>query len=426
MQIYAAAEAVSEVLIESEVLEKMERTTNLIRDSMHETVQIAKEEDYQVILSRVSEAIGPKNFHDFPLEPDSHLGCTLYQRVYGSGDLHEQNPETIPQKGTVVQLVDGVAGKKAFKLNVSEFSPDSFHECFSTIYIQSVIKSLPDTVMFRFTSLEIAGLYHQEECQQGRLFMISECASGHSIDNYADIVTCEEEEGVQDFLSVISRTAIAFAQLHQYTKRELEKEFVLQAIARSYETALERIKKHLLNYRRDISTREIAITVRFYDFLSDIDNFSDRIVKEDEDLSTAYLRNTTLIHGDAHIGNIFYDCDTDRVTFIDYRTAIESFKYDADPLKDLGCFLESVWLKLAGVDGLPERLYEIAVCTRNVLIRYYMENKGENLEFLEKVSQRVKLYMWCQLFDFFYSLDEMEYSAETIECLKYFLRREFS
>jgi len=40
MQIYAAAEAVSEVLIESEVLEKMERTTNLIRDSMHETVQM--------------------------------------------------------------------------------------------------------------------------------------------------------------------------------------------------------------------------------------------------------------------------------------------------------------------------------------------------------------------------------------------------
>jgi hypothetical protein len=55
-----------------------------------------------------------------------------------------------------------------------------------------------------------------------------------------------------------------------------------------------------------------------------------------------------------------------------------------------------------------------------------MQGKGEDIERLEDASQRVKLYMWCQLFDFFYSLDSMPYPAETIECLKHFLRRDFS
>ncbi len=402
-------------------------TEKLIRDSMHEAITAAQGERFEAILNRVSEAISLKIFRNFSLDDDSPIGRTLYQLVYGSGALCEYDPEMVPQQGTMVQLVEGAAGKKAFKVDTNEVSTDSLHECFSTIYIQSVMKSLPKDVIFRFAPLEVAGFYNRAD-QQRRLFMISQCAQGRSVDHYTADALYDSEK-LHKFLDVISRSAVAFAQLHQHTKVELDthKERELTLIMGSYSEALREIKMHIANHAWNTYANESerAITVKFYEFLSLIDKFSEHIISEDEKPG-AYLRNTTLIHGDAHIGNIFCDTVSGLTTFVDYSTAIRSFKRDADPLKDLGCFLESVWLKLARNDDLNiEYLYRVAKKAKDKLIHSYMEYKGEDSVFFENISQRVKLYMWCQLFEYFYSLDAWEETMETIECLKYFLRREF-
>ena len=399
-----------------------------IINSMKEIIAERKEKDYQRILDKVANDVELSDFDDFAVQGTEPIGSELYRCVYGSGDLEEQDPETLPQQGTLVRLVSGSVGKKAFKINrTDELLLDSFNESVSIIYVQHLVSTFPGSDIFKFTPLEKVALYHQEDAQQRRMFMISECAPGHSIDNYVAIITTAEESSLEKFLWVISRTAMAFAQLHKRTERVLKENLILLAVARSYEATTERIKRHLFNFHQQVITNEIGITTLFYEFLMDIDHFSKHIMQKDNDLRTAFLRNTSLIHGDAHTGNVFYDGETDSVTFIDYSTAIESFKHDADPLKEIGCFLESVWLKLAAVDEmLPEQLYDIAVRTRNTLIKFYMQGKGEDIGRLEDASQRVKLYMWCQLFDFFYSLDSMPYPAETIECIKHFLRRDFS
>ena len=401
-----------------------------IVNSVKGILQERKEKDYQRILDKVANDVELSDFDDFSVQGTVPIGSELYQCVYGEGYIEEQDPETLPQQGTLVKLVNGGVGKKAFKINyVDVLLRDSFNESASIIYVQHLVSTLPGSFIFKFSPLEKVALYHQEDAQQRHMFMVSECAQGHSIDSYVAIITALEESNLEKFLWVISRTAIAFAQLHKHTERVLEENLILLAVARSYEATTERIKRHLFNFHQQVMTNETGITTLFYEFLIDIDKFSKRIMQKDNDLKTAFLRNTSLIHGDAHTGNIFYDAEIDSVTFIDYSTAMESFKHDADPLKEVGCFLESVWLKLAAVDGmLPEQLYDIAVRTRNTLIKFYMQGKGEDedIKRLEEASQRVKLYMWCQLFDFFYSLDNMPYPAETIECLKHFLRRDFS
>lgn len=409
-----------------EVCRTLNATKKLIKDSMHEAITKAQEESSEVILNEVSKAISLKTFHNFSLDDDSPIGRTLYCLVYGREASCEYDPETVPQQGTIVQLVEGAAGKKAFKVDINESSTDSLHECFSIIYIQSVMESLPKTVTFRFAPLEVAGFYNR--AQQRRLFMISECAQGHSVDHYT-VDALYESEKLRNFLDVIRHTAVAFAQLHQHTKVELdarkERERIL--IMSSYSEALREIKMRLANHTWNTYANESekAITVKFYEFLYLIDQFSERIISEDEK-PDAYLRNTTLIHGDANIGNIFCDTVAGLITFVDYSTAIKSFKRDADPLKEIGFFLESVWLKLARNDDLNiEYLYRVAKKAKDKLIHSYMEYKGEDPVFFEKISQRVKLYMWCQLFGYFYSLDAWEETVETIECLKYFLRREF-
>ena len=82
-------------------------------------------------------------------------------------------------------------------------------------------KSSQSTKSPEFTPLEKVALYHQEDAQQRRMFMISECAPGHSIDNYVAIITTAEESSLEKFLWVIRRTAMAFAQLHKRTERVL-------------------------------------------------------------------------------------------------------------------------------------------------------------------------------------------------------------
>ncbi len=328
-----------------------------IINSMKGIIEERKEKDYQRILDKVADDVELSTFDDFSVQGAAPIGSELYQCVYGKGYLlEEQDPETPPQQGTLVRLVNGSVGKKAFKINrTDELLLDSFNESASVIYVQHLVSTLPGSVIFKFTPLEKVALYHQEDAQQRRMFMVSECASGHSIDNYVAIITTAEESGLEKFLWVISRTAMAFAQLHKHTERVLEQNLILLAVARSYEATTERIKRHLFNFHQQVITNEIGITTLFYEFLMNIDNFSKHIMQKDNDLKTAFLRNTSLIHGDAHTGNVFYDGETDSVTFIDYSTAMESFKHDADPLKEIGCFLESVWLKLAAVDGmLPE------------------------------------------------------------------------
>ncbi len=341
-----------------------------IINSMKGIIQERKEKDYQRILDKVANDVELSNFDDFSVQGTAPIGCELYQCVYGRGDLEEQEPESPPQQGTLVRLVNGSVGKKAFKINhTDELLLDSFNESASVIYVQHLVSTLPGSVIFKFTPLEKVALYHQEDAQQRRMFMVSECAPGHSIDNYVAIITTAEESGLEKFLWVISRTAMAFAQLHKHTERVLEQNLILLAVARSYEATTERIKRHLFNFHQQVITNEIGITTLFYEFLMNIDNFSKHIMQKDNDLKTAFLRNTSLIHGDAHTGNVFYDGETDSVTFIDYSTAMESFKHDADPLKEIGCFLESVWLKLAAVDGmLPEQLYDISQYAQETLL----------------------------------------------------------
>ena len=335
-------------------------------------------------------------------------------RLYRKEVSYVEEPETPPQNDTEVTIVNSSDGKKVFKIKNDQGSSNMFHECFSTIYIQSIIQSLPypDPALFKFSPLEMAGLYHQQS--ENGVFIISECASGHSIDRFAAIVKNQENDKL--FLWIISRTAKAFAQLHQSTKRELGREAALNAIARSYNTTLEGITNSLIDDPQ-IDDPSVIIT---RDSLSKINDFCRNIIKEDEHPDTAYLRNIALVHGDPHVGNIFYDGETDSVTFIDYETAIRSFRRDADSLKDLGCFLESVWLTLAGIqERAPQQLYELALLTRRTLISCYMECEDE------LALQRVKLYMWCQLFDFISSPGIRSEYADRIKCIQYFLSCEF-
>lgn len=216
--------------------------------------------------------------------------------------------------------------------------------------------------------------------------------------------------------------AVAFAQLHEVTKRPSTKEEIFF----SYDETLEKVSKPLtlLHYLIKPSTQKDLIMEQFYPFLGEIKKLYIQITQE-EPLCLA--RSSSLIHGDAHIKNIFYDYFTDHVTFIDFQTAIFSYQCNADPLKDLGCFLESLWLKIACLnDKTPPELYEIGVQARNTFMEQYTMHIEETSLSAEKMLQRIKYCMWSQLFNFFYSLDRLEYPQNTFACLKYFLSQEFN
>lgn len=411
------------------IAEQYKGVEGQIMDSMRRAVGEAEVgDDDLVVLEKVSAEIDKDSFRNIPLDADLPIDeCVkrLYQLLPGSADedLSVRDPQTVPMGGAEAVRILGTPGEAKAAIKIFDVGESfdgfemPFYECLSTIYVQSLFQTQPDSMVFRFAALEIAGLYHQGA--KNSFFMIFRGAPGHSIDSLCsnvDILTKTRSE----FLGVIDRTALAFAQLHQFTKAAATKQPTLRLIANSYQAASNELLRRLTG---DSEGEELVITGRFAAFLPKIEELKKRLLAEDGDSGTAYLRDMALTHGDAHVGNVFYDFASGQVTFIDYETALKSFQRDADPLKDLGCFLGSVWLKLASMDEQPqEQLYEMAMATRETLVRQYMGYKKEDLAFIEKVLQRVKLYMWNRLF---YSGELVACSPETITRIEYFLGHEF-
>lgn len=375
------------------------------------------EETKEVELSKFSMYL--KTLGKFSL--GASWGVDLYQHLYDSNG-YLKGQEATSREHVKIRIIEGPAGKKACKIlsdppSFFSFIPFLF-ECLSSLYIQTYIQLFREPTIFRFATLEAIGV-HCENYKIKSLFMVSEFAPGNSIDTFVDKI---DKNNSQECLRAISRVAAAFAQLHEVTKgQSTEKETFF-----SYEETVEKVSKPLtfLNYFTKPSTQKDLIMEQFSPFLGEIKKLYIQIAREE---SLCLARNSSLIHGDAHIKNIFYDYFTDRVTFIDFQTAIFSYRCNADPLKDLGCFLESLWLKLACLDDrTPPELYEIGVQARTTFMEQYIMHIKETSLSTEKMLQRIKYYMWSQLFDFFYSLDKLEYSQNTFVCLRYFLSLEFN
>lgn len=358
------------------------------------------------------------------LFPDAFWGDDIYEHMYGCrGALKGQ--ESTSRENVEVRILEGSAGKKACKILSTPASPFSFFsfifECLSTLYIHTHMEFLGGSTTFRFASLEAVGM-HYEKNKIKSLFMVSEFAAGRSIEDiFIDML---EKNDSQGFLKVMGRVAVAFAQLHEGTKGASTREKILF----SYEETLEKANKFFIHFLYSYFIRPSAqkdlIMQEFTPFLEEIEKLYTQIRQEESEISA---RSTSVIHGDAHMKNIFHDDSTGRVTFIDFQTVIFSYKRDADPLKDVGCFLESLWLKLACMKNRsPQELYEMGTEARNIFVQQYIEHieKGSLTE--EKALRRVKYYMWSQLFDFFNSLDRLEYPQSTFSHLKYFLSQEFN
>ena len=386
-------------------------------------------DDDLILLEKVGEDITPDSFPLVTIpEGTSPDDCvkTLYQIfMNNSRALTVVDPETDPMGGAVVRIlkegINTIAAIKLYEIEDDEFI-DPLYECFSTLYIKSIIDRMATrSTLFKFVDLRLAGVYKQGS--RSNFFMIFDGASGQSIDTLCSveaIMSLEENSGL--LMHALEKTASAFAQLHQVTSGTFTKREKIIAISHSYTNASVALNRHLLQSPSPKGDDDASISKIFREIFPRVQSFKDRIAAEDASEGMAYDRALSLAHGDAHRGNIFFDQESGDVTFIDYETALRSFRHDADPLKDVGCFLGSIWLKIAVLDEDPDHLYGVANNLRNRFTVKYLEQKLEGAENLEKALERIKFYMWARMF---YSDEISGLSQSTMERVKNFLNKEF-
>lgn len=363
---------------------------------------------------------------------DSTFAWDIVKIFYHNERMEICKPSTTPHGGAADVLIFKQQTKNVAALKIytpiGDDSQDIFElfqfpifECFSTLYIKSFLDQF-SPAYFKFSTLNIAGLNINPDNQQKSFFMLFEGAAGDSVDGLctANLIISD----LDTLIGYITDISKAFAELHQLTKVNHLVPEKIRSLSESYFRVSNNINQHLLEDGKfkvnSFGGGEILLTK--------IQAFKEHVEQQDSNEETAYLRDLSLTHEDAHIGNIFYDVHAiiKKVTFIDYETALRSFRKNGDPLKDLGFFLGSLWQKIALVKDKvtidDESLYQQAKQLKEIFVRVYLEETKQIVQLKEAID-RVTLYMWSRMC---YSGELIEYSQNVIKCIQFFGERDLT
>jgi len=414
------------------VREKFAGFNMVVVKSMQESMKkSAREKDDNDILEETIIKIPPiEYFPNFTL-PQVEFEKRVVNIFYPNKNMQVFKPSTEPHGGASLVKVfkyqtETVAALKIYdpleledeSENIAELFKDPIFECFSTLYVKSFLDQFPSN-HFKFSALNCAGLNtNPEEDNKKSFFLLFEGASGNS---FADLCTVDlilSDNGV--FIGYLADIAKAFAALRQFTRKEHQIHEKFQSLGESYDRILTNFKQHLIDQDTEFNKETFAggeILFRL------IQEFKQHLEEKDSNLETAYLPDLSMIHEDAHIGNIFYDvqANTQKVTFIDYETALRSFRQNGDPLKDIGFFLGSLWQKVAlirdKITDIPnEALYKKATELKNFFIGLYL-NETNQVDQINQAFERVTLHMWSRVC---YSGELNDYSPDVINCIQFF------
>jgi len=390
------------------------------------------QEDIDILQQTISTI--PLNDHCpiFKL-PGSTFAWDIVNIFYHNKEMKICKPSTTPHGGAADVLIfkqqtENVAALKIYT-PINNDSQDIFElfefpifECFSTLYIKSFLDQFSMT-QFKFSTLNLAGLNINPETNEKSFFMLFEGASGNSIDELctADLIL----SGYDTLIGYLIDISKAFAELHKLTKGNHLVPEKLKSLAESYFRVSNNISQHLPleDEKFKVTSFEGGETL-----LTKIQNFKEYIEQQDKEEGTAYIRDLSITHDDAHIGNIFYDMRaiSKKVTFIDYETALRSFRQNGDPFKDLGFFLGSLWQKIALIKDEvvidDEILYQKAKQLKETFVNVYLGEINQ-IEQSKKAIDRVTLYMWSRMC---YSGELKEYSTNVIKCIQYIGERELT
>lgn len=251
------------------------------------------------------------------------------------------------------------------EMEEEETEPEHFYELLSCLFIKKKIDekiggraNSEGNIRIDFSEVEIASFWTVDGLE--KFVLIFKGANGQDVDALV--------QGENSFKTILP-VARAFASLHQKTQFDGEPVY-----EEPNQNALENINKLL--------EEKLVYT------LGDMGQRKE---------ATPHAPHS-IIHRDAHIGNIIYDQDNNLVTFIDYETAFESLFGGADPIRDLGCFMISVWTKIlrARQDaGQVKAIYSSLKNFRDSFIGAYISAREDTNPLSEQnVLNQLKLHMW--------------------------------
>ncbi len=390
-----------------------------ILNFMNESIKKNNDIDVEYILNITYQTFCLENFCSLNVGIAENFQTYIKEVYYkGHHTVLFEEPDTLPQGGGAVSILKdgdkiiGVAKIFNFPNEDDDELLCPFYEMFSCIFIKYNIDKHHMNDIFCFPKLQYM------ECQKGddiKIIMVFEGATGKSLESICaeNLKSAIVSESLENALKAIANS---FAIFHHATKNDVLTTLKTTALLKkSYYNSLLSQSDETTSLRSHISQSLLKL--------------QDHIVETENTPN----RKMCIIHGDGHVGNIFYDITSNRVTFVDYETAFNSFKKDADPLKDVGCFLGSLWFRIARQDYELEQKFSLADKVRSNFIRQYINNSNWSEFSLSEtvedgipndyIMDRIKFYMWARMT---YSGELNELNADEVSILKYLFDEDLS
>ena len=378
--------------ISSEFTDEFEHLCANIANFMKETITQNSGRDHEYILDLTLQRFRHEEFMKLRQAiPDyrSYIQNTLYN---SSHNIIFETPDTNPQGGGEVLIFKYgerlTAAIKIYDLGDEDDDIRPLQEIFSWIYVKKIIgPKIANSICY------LPNLQYFFGCDE-KIIMILEGASGQSLESI-----CSEylkvEPVPQPFKTALKANAVALAQFHKNTEiNPLNRVQIKVLLQNSYNNSL---------MYGSFSADPVTLKQKIIDNLLKLQSkLHLRLQKNLENLSLN--RKTCTTHGDAHVGNIFYNPENGKVTLIDYETAFNSFKNDGDPFKDIGCFLGSIWFKISASN--QQNAFETGNEIRLNFILEYLKQIGyfctyelteENISRDLDIIDPIKFYMWARM-----------------------------
>jgi aminoglycoside phosphotransferase (APT) family kinase protein len=210
--------------------------------------------------------------------------------------------------------------------------------------------------------------YNKDGCYWGLL--LQSAAKGERFDSF--IYRCRDqlEEENCDFEEEILKAQKAFKKLGQtlaqfQSVKSKETGTLPESATEKFEERWQELIQNHLALQ--------AISARFP--IEDLANFIEKVKKDALEAPIYYSYS----HGDAHLGNIFYNAKEDRIYFIDTAKLDQSISYDGEPIldgiKDILRAEENLRRKALGI--LKDEDVERCIAA---LYEGYQEEAGDNLD----------------------------------------------
>lgn len=333
------------------ILIRMNEMLTESKNGKLDILQVGEDEEInkcidQLVLIKTSDKDNNEEIHSF------------IENLFGEP---KDNDEILSRDGqsaakTYLQIKDTKI-KRALKVyEVSEEEKDYLYELLSCLFVKEKLEEVTLKGIC-FANLENA-CFWQSADDKKKFVLVFEGAKGKDIESAI--------EGGQE-LDTLLPIARAFAKLHLGTQKATTEG---PDYTESHALALSNI----------------------------IDLFSKKmnLILLNQDKKPNVTHSKSLIHRDAHIGNIVYDAESGLVTFIDYETAFDHVIQGADPVRDIGCFMISVWTKIflmhqdtASFEGNYEKL---SLFRKKFSDAYLSVHKISQTA--DELLDHLKLHMW--------------------------------